>query len=88
MMDIENRLQAIEERNRRVEIEKAWEMSITRRAFIALLTYLTATVFLWLVAIPFPFLSALIPTGGYLLSTLSLPWIKRHWMCYFSYKQA
>lgn len=80
MIDFERRLEAIEQRNIRVETDKAWETSLTRRVSIALLTYLTASLFLWLINISLPLLSALVPTGGYLLSTLSLPWIKQQWM--------
>lgn len=79
MNDIETRLQAIEERNVRVEMDKAWEVSFTRRLSIALVTYFTASLFLWLIGVGYPLLGALVPTGGYLLSTLSLPWIKNHW---------
>ncbi len=68
------------ERNARVEREKAWEVSWTRRLSIFILTYAVAVVFLWSIRIPLPYLQALVPTGGYLLSTLSLPWIKRRWM--------
>ena len=80
MHDIHETLQAITERNARVEREKAWETSATRRGFIIVITYLTASLFLWLIGASFPFLSALVPTGGYLLSTLSLPWMKKWWM--------
>ncbi|MDD4319664.1 MAG: hypothetical protein PHW10_05075 [Candidatus Peribacteraceae bacterium] len=73
-------LQAVLERNTRVEREKAWETSWTRRLTIAVLTWIVVTLFLWQLGIPFPFLQALVPTGGYVLSTLSLPWIKRRWM--------
>jgi hypothetical protein len=73
-------IQGILERNQRVESEKAWETSWTRRLFIAAITYLTASLFLWLIETPQSFINALVPTGGYLLSTLSLPWIKRLWM--------
>ncbi len=73
-------LDTIKARNARVEMEKAWETSITRRTSIAIITYLTAGLFLWLTGNPLFWLHALVPTGGYLLSTLSLPWIKRWWM--------
>ncbi len=77
--DLEQRLQAIEQRNLRVDMEKAWEVSVVRRTWIMGMTYLTATVFLWITGNPYPLLNALVPTGGYLLSTLSLPWIKARW---------
>ena len=76
-------MQSVEDilkRNARVEIDKAWETSKTRRAIIALITYLVATAFMKKIGVGDYFLSALIPTGGYLLSTLSLPIIKNWWI--------
>ena len=70
-----------------MEADKAWELSLTRRAFIALITYLTASLFLWLVGIDSPFLGALVPTVGYMLSTLSLSWIKAWWLRRSGYEQ-
>lgn len=76
-------MQSIEEilkRNSRVELDKAWEVSLTRRAVIALITYVTATTFLFILGNNLPFMNALVPTGGYLLSTLSLPFVKNWWL--------
>jgi hypothetical protein len=73
-------IHGIIERNKRVEADKAWETSWTRRLFIACITYVTACLFLWLIENPHPTINALVPTGGYLLSTLSLPWLKRWWI--------
>ena len=76
MKSIEDVLQ----RNRRVEADKAWETSFTRRGIIALLTYLVASIWLIKIGNDAPFLNALIPFGGYLFSTLSLPIVKNWWM--------
>lgn len=76
-------MQSIEEilaRNSRVESDKAWETSKTRRLIIAAITYLTATAFLKLIGNDAPFINALVPVGGYLLSTLSLPLAKNWWL--------
>lgn len=67
-------------RNARVEADKAWETSKTRRTIIAAVTYLVAAAFMKKIGIDDYFLSALIPTGGYLLSTLSLPIFKQWWL--------
>lgn len=67
-------------RNARVEADKAWETSKTRRAVIATVTYFVATFFMWRIGVSDPFLNALVPTGGYLLSTLSLAFIKKYWL--------
>ena len=79
MLDIEKELQIIKERNQRVEMDKAWETSWTRRFFIAGVTYVIAGVWLVLINDNYPWLKAFVPTGGYILSTLSLPAVKRWW---------
>ncbi len=76
----EARLKDIEARNRRVEADKAWETSWTRRGLIALFTYLALGLYLWAIRIPRPWLNAIVPTVGFLLSTLTLPWFKRLWL--------
>lgn len=76
-------MQSVEDilkRNARVEADKAWETSKTRRAIIAGVTYLVAVAFMKKIGVEDYFLSALIPTGGYVLSTLSLPIIKGWWI--------
>ena len=70
-------------RNTRVEADKAWEISKTRRMIIAVITYFTTAIFLKLIGNDGPFLNALVPTGGYLFSTLSLPWVKRLWLTHY-----
>ncbi|MDO8518125.1 MAG: hypothetical protein Q7S26_02440 [bacterium] len=79
-MDIEQRLQKIEERNVRVEAEKAWETSVFRVGLIMLVTYVVACGVLFVIGNSNPFRNALIPALGYLLSTQSLPFIKRFWI--------
>ncbi len=77
--EIQNEFSQIQERNRRVEADKAWETSFFRRGLITLATYLVALA--WLAAIDeslYP-LKALVPALGYVLSTLSLPAIQRWW---------
>ena len=73
-------IEQIYERNSRVELDKAWETSKTRRAVIAGITYSVATFFMWRIGVTDPYINALVPTGGYLLSTLSLSFIKRRWL--------
>lgn len=68
------------ERNARVEADKAWETSKTRRAVIAGITYCVASFFMWRIGVGEPLINALVPTGGYLLSTLSLGVIKSWWL--------
>ena len=76
---IERELEEIRNRNLRVTEDKAWELSIARRAIVLLITYACACLLLWLMGNDSYWLNALIPSLGYLLSTLSLPWAKSHW---------
>ncbi len=76
---MKDRLHAIEERNKRVEKDKQWETSVTRRASIAVLTYITMLVFLTLINAPDPWLSAGVPAIAYVLSTLVLLPLRALW---------
>ncbi len=78
--EIEREIAAIKERNRRVEADKVGETSWTRRLFLAFVTYLTAGVWLVVIHDQYPWLKAIIPTVGYLFSTLSLPLVKQSWL--------
>ena len=79
-MDDTQKITEILERNMRVEADKAWERSWTRRGFIALLTYAGAYLLMRLNALQNPEFQALIPSGAYILSTLTLPPLKRWWL--------
>ena len=80
MTDLENRIRAIEERNSKVEAEKAWETSKYRVISITLLTYLVATFVMWGIHVDRPYWNALIPTIGFYLSTQSIPILKKNWI--------
>lgn len=79
-MDTKRRLDAIEKRNSRVELDKAWETSLTRKFLIAFLTYITVVLFFLVANLPRPFINSLVPTTGFVLSTLSLPYFKKIWI--------
>ena len=79
-MQLEEELQSISERNRRVEADKAWETSLFRKVLIALITYIIAAAVMYVIGVSNFYLSALIPTLGFLLSTLTFPAIKRWWI--------
>jgi hypothetical protein len=78
--EIRRELELIKERNKKVETDKAWETSKTRRLSIVVFTYIVAGVWLVIIKDHLPWLKALVPSGGYLFSTLSLPFIKKSWV--------
>jgi len=80
MSDIETRIQSIEQRNIRVEDDKAWETSWTRRVLLVLFTYLAIGVYMWAIHIQRPWLNAVVPAVAFMLSTLTMPFFKAAWL--------
>lgn len=79
IQNLEKRIKEIEERNRRVEIDKTWETSWFRRALLMIFTYLAIGLYMNAIEVPNPWLNAIIPSVGFLLSTLTLPFFKKLW---------
>ncbi len=77
MKDIQKEIEAIKKRNARVEADKTWETSRMRKIVITLLTYTVIVIFFLTMKLPSPRINAIIPTLGFLLSTLSLWFFKR-----------
>lgn len=79
-MKIEEEINNIKERNKRVELDKKWETSLTRKIFIMVLTYIVVIIYSYLVRnYDNIFLSSLVPVIGFTLSTLSLKVIRKIW---------
>lgn len=78
-MDFEKEIKKIQARNKKVELDKAWETSKTRKISIAVLTYLVMVLVMYSLNMDNPFIGAIIPTLGFTLSTFSLDFIKEFW---------
>ncbi len=78
--ELETRVKQLEARNKRVELNKAWETSWTRKITIAGLTYVVVWLYLFFVVKVDPWINAIVPTMGFLLSTLTLGYIKAYWI--------
>ena len=79
-MSLEEEIERIKNRNKRVELDKAWETSLTRRICICILTYIIVIIYTYLIRIfDNIFLSSLVPVIGFTLSTLSLKIIRKMW---------
>lgn len=77
---IEDRLAVIEARNKKVEADKAWETSWTRRLSIMALTYVVVVAYLYFVVHIDPWVNALVPVIGFFLSTVTIEFIKKRWV--------
>lgn len=82
LKELEKEIELIKLRNKRVETEKAWETSWTRRFMIAILTYIVISVFFTFVGTPDPLGNAVVPSIAFILSTLSGPFVKKLWLKY------
>lgn len=79
LKELEQRVARIEARNRRVELDKAWETSLARKFLVAILTYLVVGIFMNAMSVNSPWLNAIIPSLGFILSTLTIPMVKNLW---------
>ena len=80
MEELKKEIEEIKERNKRVELDKKWETSLTRKICISLLTYIVVICYTSLIdKINNVFLSSLVPVIGFTLSTLSLSVIRKVW---------
>lgn len=76
MSELEN----IKARNAKVEADKAWETSWTRKLLITIGTYVIIGGYLCFLGVEQAWLHALVPAAAYLLSTLTLPFAKNLWI--------
>ena len=78
--DLEKEIENIKQRNARVELDKAWETSWTRRICICVLTYIVVVIYSIIIkSITNIWLSSLVPVIGFTLSTLSLKLVRNMW---------
>ena len=78
--NLKQEIEKIKERNKRVELDKAWETSWTRRICICILTYIIVVIYSYLINnISNVWFSSLVPVIGFALSTLSLKFVRKIW---------
>ena len=77
---VKSEIDKIKQRNRRVELDKAWETSWTRKIIVTLLTYAVIVIFFFSAELPRPFINSIVPALAFVLSTLSLPFFKKIWI--------
>ena len=78
--NLENEIELIKTRNARVEDDKAWETSTARKFIIAVITYLLIGIYLVILGVEKPWLNAVVPTCGFVLSTVTISFAKSRWI--------
>ena len=78
--ELKKEIEMIKKRNERVELDKRWETSFTRKICICILTYIVVVIYSYVIRkFDNIFLSSLVPVIGFTLSTLSLKFIRKIW---------
>ena len=80
MEKLENEIEEIKLRNQKVELDKKWETSGTRKICIGILTYFVVVLYSYCInKISNIWLSSVVPVIGFGISTLSLGAIRKIW---------
>jgi len=77
---LEEEVEIIKARNRKVEADKSWEVSYFRIFLISAIIYVIAVKVLNFIGVEDYFSNALVPAIGYFISVQSLPFIKKWWI--------
>lgn len=78
--ELKGEIESLKQRNKVVDANKAWETSNERRVLVAITTYLLMVLLLMTISADRPFISAVVPTIGYMLSTISFGLVKTRWI--------
>ena len=78
--ELKAEVEKIKERNKNVEVDKAWEVSYSRRFLLTIFTYLAIGIYLEYINISDPWLNAIVPAVAFMLSTLTMPFFKKIWI--------
>ena len=78
--ELKMEIEKIKERNKKVELDKAWETSFVRRLCICILTYVVVVIYSIITKnVTNIWISSLVPVIGFTLSTLSLKVVRKMW---------
>lgn len=78
--DLKKEIDLIKQRNKKVELDKAWETSWARRILVFILTYMVMVIFFYVAKLPKPFVNSIVPAVAFVLSTLTLAFFKKTWL--------
>ena len=80
LSQLEKRIVNIENRNKKVEADKAWETSSTRKILLTFFTYFSIGTYMAVINVNQPWLNAIVPSIGFMLPTLTLHYFKNFWL--------
>ena len=81
LKEIELEINKLKERNKKVELDKEWESSWLRKFIVAFSTYIIVVIYSVFVNRDGNiYLNCLVPVIGFVLSTMSVNFIKKIWI--------
>ena len=80
LKSLEKEIIKLKQRNKKVEADKAWDTSFTRKIIVTVLTYFTIVIFFIFSSLADPFINAIVPSLAFLISTATLPMFKKIWL--------
>lgn len=80
--ELSKEVDLLKQRNKAVDTNKAWETSWSRKLLIIAFTYITIGLYINMIGVENPMIHAIVPSLGFLLSTLSLSFFKKLWQKY------
>lgn len=78
--DIKREIEIIKKYNKRRELEKLWEVSLTRKISYFILIYSSVSLIFITIGIDRPLVKAIIPSVVYFLFFVSVELIKKWWI--------
>jgi len=78
--NLQQQINQIQDRNKKVETDKAWETSLTRKGILIILSYIVIVIFFLFAKLPDPFTNAIVPALAFVISTLTVPLFKNYWV--------
>ncbi len=78
--ELEQKINEIEKRNKRVENDKDWETCNLRKILIIIMTYIFAVLYLTIADTTNPYFGAVVPCVGFYLSTQSIKLVKKWYL--------
>ena len=80
MEELKKEIEEIKIRNKKVELDKKWETSLTRKLCICVLTYIVVVIYSYLINnVTSIWLSSLVPVIVFTLSNFSLKGVRILW---------
>jgi len=83
VLTLEEQVQKLNLMQKYDELKSKWDRSLVRIIYVSTTTYLFVAVFMFILEVDNYLVNALIPSLGYILSTQTLPSIKKAWVRYY-----